>query len=75
MPCTNATSPISYRVKEASSLAGISEDAIYKMISSGQLKAKKIYPAGKGRRATKGQGQRAITLVPHSELIRVFGVE
>ena len=69
MPRTNNnnTSSISHRVKDAAILTGVSQDTITNMVISGQLKAIKISP--------KGNGQRHMTLIPHSELVRVFGVE
>ena len=59
--------PVAYRLKDAAALVGISPDAMLKMIATGQLKARRISPTG--------TGQRHLTMVPHAELVRLFGVE
>ena len=58
---------ISYRKAEAAEIVGISEDSMDKLIQTGQIKAKRISPSG--------NGQRYITIIPVSELQRVFGLE
>ncbi len=56
--------PVSHRLKRAAELTGVSADTLEKMISTGQLKAKRF----------SSNGGRYYTVVPHSELVRVFGV-
>ncbi len=59
--------PISCRVKEAERLTGMSEDALRNMITDGLLRAKRIAP--------RRDSQRLVTVIPYSELQRVFGME
>jgi len=60
---------ISYRVKEAAELTGTSIDTIKNMVASGELKVKKISPQ------RKGPTGRYMTMIPRSELVRVFCFE
>ena len=62
----NTNNRVSYRKTEAANLCGISVDSLNRLIATGQLRAKRIQP--------KGNGQRSITMIPHSELVRVFGI-
>jgi len=66
-PTQVGPTPISHRPKVAAQLVGISDDAMMKLVSSGVIKCRRI---GLGEKQ-----QRFMTLIPHSELVRVFGLE